>query len=399
MFRLALGAGHGLTTPGKRCMKSLDPKETREWFLNDRICDYVQQELTAYQGISILRLDDSDDGADDVALESRVKAANQWGADFYLSVHHNAGASGGTAGGIVAFSLANTGEGSKWRDALYTALIKHTGLRGNRANPKATGNYYVLRKTHAPAVLLELGFMDSRKDVPIILTDDYARKCAKAIAEVIAQRAGLQRKKACVNLQQYGAALRDVERLAWVPASGSRGETVSAAAKQIRWNGRAPDAICNAELFTAAMKPASGCSDHVTQTLGFAFVQGRTPVLSYANNRKAEHWIGSYPMLLRDGKLAFDAVPRGLEGKRARTALGISDTHFAFFFVKEADGCTLQELAEAIRERGFHTAVNLDGGGSTSCVTPFVVYEQGRRVRGKIAMWVKGGKGNKLAGG
>ena len=34
-FILALSAGHYLNTAGKRCLKSLDPAETREWWLND----------------------------------------------------------------------------------------------------------------------------------------------------------------------------------------------------------------------------------------------------------------------------------------------------------------------------------------------------------------------------
>lgn len=196
-----------------------------------------------------------------------------------------------------------------------------------------------------------------------------------------------------VKLQQWGCRLDDIAHLAWV-FDGA--ETVSAAAKRVTWNGRKPDAICNGELFTAAMKAASGCPDNVTQTLGFAFVDGRTPVLSYANNRKAEHWIGSYPMLLRDGEMAFDAVPSGLGGKRARTGLAVSDTHFAFFYVREEDGCTLEDFAKAIFARGFHTAINLDGGGSTACITPGVAYDQGRKVRGKVALWVKDGSGNKL---
>ncbi len=190
-FKIALGAGHGLTTAGKNCLGSIDPNETKEWVLNDRVCDYVEKGLKAYTGYELLRLDDSDDGADDVALASRVQAANAWGADFYLSIHHNGGIDGGSGGGIVAFSLAETGQGKVWRDAFYDALIRHTGLAGNRVTPCRTANYYVLKYTDAPAVLLELGFMDSTTDVPIILTDDYARKCAKAIVEVIAERAEL----------------------------------------------------------------------------------------------------------------------------------------------------------------------------------------------------------------
>lgn len=217
----------------------------------------------------------------------------------------------------------------------------------------------------------------------------------KRLEEQREQAPDLQAKRE-IKLQQYGAAFENIQYLAWVPAAGNKGETVSAAAKRVKWNGRYPDAICNAELFTAAYMPASGCTDKVTDTLGFAFADEKRPELSYKNNAKAKNWVGSYPMLLREGKLAFDKVPSGLEGKRARTALAISDSQFAMFYVRAEDGCTLEELAEAILTRGFHTAINLDGGGSTACITPGVAYEQGRKVRGKVAMWVKGGKGNKL---
>ena len=41
-FKLALSAGHGMYTAGKRCLKSIDPNETREWWLNDRIADRIE---------------------------------------------------------------------------------------------------------------------------------------------------------------------------------------------------------------------------------------------------------------------------------------------------------------------------------------------------------------------
>lgn len=196
VFKVALSAGHGINTSGKRCLKSLDPNETREWWLNDRVCDYIESYLKDYEGYSLMRLDDSDDGADNVPLEDRTHEANSWGADIYLSVHHNAGANGTSAGGIVAFTHPQSSKVAvEWRDDLYDALIERTGLKGNRSVPKATADFYVLRRTKMPAVLLELGFMDSTTDVPIILTDDFAQKCARAIVSVIVERGRLTKKK------------------------------------------------------------------------------------------------------------------------------------------------------------------------------------------------------------
>ena len=66
-----------------------------------------------------------------------------------------------------------------------------------------------------PAVILELGFMDSRIDVPIILSDDYANKCAEAIVEILVQRGGLQKREPKLYRVQVGAfsKLENAERL------------------------------------------------------------------------------------------------------------------------------------------------------------------------------------------
>ena len=194
MFILALDPGHGINTAGKRCDKCIDPNETREWVLNSRICNYIESYLKDYTGYSLFRVDDIT-GKNDIALPTRVKMANDKGASFYLSVHANAGINGGSGGGIMSFSYNNSKtESPEWRDELYDALIKHTGLKGDRSDPTTTANFYVLRNTKMPAVLLELGYMDSKTDVPVILTEDFAKKCAKAIVEVIVRRGNLKKK-------------------------------------------------------------------------------------------------------------------------------------------------------------------------------------------------------------
>ena len=37
-----IDAGHGRHTAGKRCLKRIDPEETREWVLNSRVADKLQ---------------------------------------------------------------------------------------------------------------------------------------------------------------------------------------------------------------------------------------------------------------------------------------------------------------------------------------------------------------------
>lgn len=194
-FKIALTAGHYKYTSGKRCMKSLDPNETREWVLNDRIADKVEKLLAAnYTGYELIRTDDTT-GEKKIELAARTTAANNFKADFYLSIHHNAGVKGGKGGGIVAYVYTKVGQTTlDWQKDLYNALIAATGLKGNRANPMPKANLHEVRETKMPAVLLELGFMDSATDVPIILSEEYADKCAAAIVKVLAERGKLEKK-------------------------------------------------------------------------------------------------------------------------------------------------------------------------------------------------------------
>ncbi len=198
MFKLALNAGHSYLTAGKRCLKSIDPNETREYVLNKRVCDKIQSILSEFQEIEILRIDDGSE----IPLRLRTDKANSFGADFYLSIHHNAGIYGGTGGGIEAYVYKKVDNTTlSWQNDLYQELIKQTTLRGNRATPLKSADFAEVRDTKMPAVLLELGFMDSLSDTPIILNEAFADKAAKACADVIVKKANLAKnpKKKSLN--------------------------------------------------------------------------------------------------------------------------------------------------------------------------------------------------------
>ncbi len=201
MFKIALTAGHYKYTAGKRCLKALDPNETREWVLNDRIADKIEKLLTQYEGYELLRTDDTN-GNKGISIEERTSKANKFKADVYISIHHNAGINGGKGGGIVAYTYTKVGAATKqWQKDLYNALIERTGLKGNRSEPLKTASFAECRQTSMPAVLLELGFMDSATDVPIILTEDFATKCAEAIVDVIVKKGNLKKPEKLYKVQ------------------------------------------------------------------------------------------------------------------------------------------------------------------------------------------------------
>lgn len=242
MFKLALNAGHGIHTAGKRCLKALDQNETREWELNARICNKITDKLSAYSGIEVLRLDDTI-GETDIPLRERTNEANRWGADFYLSIHHNAGVKGGSGGGIMAFVYNKASAKSKeWQNDLYDSVIKYTGLKGNRANPITTANLHECRESNMPCVLLECGFMDSSTDVPVILTDNFAEQVATACVEVIVAKAGLTKKVVATDtnvghrdnkvLEWQKAAIADGFKFSKYGADGKWGSECEAVAKQ-----------------------------------------------------------------------------------------------------------------------------------------------------------------------
>lgn len=192
-FKIAYAAGHCLTTAGKRLPKALDPNQTREWVLNDRVARYFAEAAARYEGVALLRLDDPTGKAGN-PVAARAKKANEWDADFLIEFHHNAGINLGSGGGMVAFCYKENTAAATYRDAIYAACIAAGGLKGNRASPKKAKGYTVLKKFNAAGVLLECGFMDSKTDAPVILTEAYSKLVGYATMEGVAKAAGLQKK-------------------------------------------------------------------------------------------------------------------------------------------------------------------------------------------------------------
>ena len=184
--------------------------------------------LQEYSGYELMRLDDKS-GESDIPLRQRTNTANGFGADFYLSIHHNAGIKGGIGGGIETYVYtAALKESLEWQSDLYKTLLEKTGLKGNRSNGRRKANLHECRESKMPCVLIECGYMDSKTDVPIILSDDFAAKVAEACVEVIVKKAALKKKANSVSYENkiyfwQKAAIKDGFKFSKYGADGKWG--------------------------------------------------------------------------------------------------------------------------------------------------------------------------------
>lgn len=157
-MKIAVCAGHGINTAGKRT-----PDDEREWSFNNKVVIAFIAELNTYENVSILRTDDPT-GATDVSLTSRTDQANNWGADIYVSFHHNANTGDwGTWTGTETYThLIASSNSDRLAALVQPELIKAYGLR-DRGLKKA--DFHILRETWMPAILTEGGYMDSSIDI------------------------------------------------------------------------------------------------------------------------------------------------------------------------------------------------------------------------------------------
>lgn len=226
---IALDAGHGIKTAGKRCMKAIDPNETREWWLNDRIMDRVEQLLTGYD-CAVLRVDDTT-GAKDISMANRVKAANSAGADIYMSMHHNAGLNGRKGGGTTVYYSRLKPELQAGAQRFYDAVVSRTGLKGNRSQKVIEKGFYVIKNTKMPAYLIENGFMDSPTDVPIILSESHAEKTAQGVVSFLVSELSLKKSGQIQESSTPAVKPQTVETLPYITVN--KGDTLSAIGKKL----------------------------------------------------------------------------------------------------------------------------------------------------------------------
>lgn len=184
MLKVALDAGHGMNTPGKRT-----PDDEREWSFNNKVVLAIIERLNDYQNVSVVRLDDPS-GKTDVSLRDRTNKANREKADILVSVHHNANTGRwGSWGGTETYTFTNrVTQAERLARMVHAPMVKAYGLR-DRGLKKA--NFHMLRESNMPAILTEGGFMDSTTDIEVLRNDSALKRAGKAIADGIAEYGSL----------------------------------------------------------------------------------------------------------------------------------------------------------------------------------------------------------------
>ena len=173
MVRIALDAGHGMNTPGKRT-----PAGEREWAFNDIVIRWVIHNLKSYEGVEVLRLDDPT-GRRDVPLKERTDKANAWKADSLVSIHHNAFlGKWGNHTGTETFIFPDSAQGMKLAQAVHPELVKRFKLKDRGIKEQS---FHMLRESNMPAILTEGGYMDSNIDIVALRSEDRLRAQADGI--------------------------------------------------------------------------------------------------------------------------------------------------------------------------------------------------------------------------
>lgn len=189
---IILDAGCGMRTPGRHCLKEIDQNETREWFLNNRIIDKIEQILTVEYDCQVLRVGDLT-GARNISVKKRIKAANAVKGDVYISLRHGKKKKKETEESGTKVTYFSVREEKK-AICLYEELVSHTGLKNERGKVRACNRNCNYKKAYMPFFVVENGFMDHPKDVPIILKESHARKTARGIVAFLEKEYGVLKK-------------------------------------------------------------------------------------------------------------------------------------------------------------------------------------------------------------
>lgn len=135
--------------------------------------------LLQEKGVQVILTRDSDEF---ITLSGRAEVANQADADLFVSIHCNFYEDDSAIRGLECYYYQDGVEGKQYADAIFDS-IEESGtitVRDTRS-----GDFYVLRNTSSPAVLIEIGYLSNDQERKNLTSDAYQDKLAEELTEGI----------------------------------------------------------------------------------------------------------------------------------------------------------------------------------------------------------------------
>jgi len=183
LAKLIIDAGHGWFTKGKeslfhRMLNGIFKMKPilKENNVNEAICNKIS---VLHKNCKFITNE-----WQDVSLNERVRREHeqyQYQNSLFLSIHADAFPRKNVATGGTFFYYSEKGR----KIALYmTKALKSSGYMLRLRNPKQA-NYKIIRETKSIAVLFELGFMTTKSDLDMLMSEAYRNHTSKLLVQAI----------------------------------------------------------------------------------------------------------------------------------------------------------------------------------------------------------------------
>jgi N-acetylmuramoyl-L-alanine amidase len=187
-YVVVIDPGHGGYDPGAVAAQAVYEKE-----ITLQVSRRLQALLSGDGVKAVLTRDEDEDYVSDGVsgrknkkrsdLDYRINMAAGIQADIFVSLHVNAVAKGNNSG-AETFYYNLSAEGKRLAEAIQNELIGIPGMNRRVAKP---GDYYVVKNTKMPAVIVELGYLSNSAERNKLQREDYQEELAVAIARGIAR--------------------------------------------------------------------------------------------------------------------------------------------------------------------------------------------------------------------